>query len=354
MFPVVDRCIHPKLRKHPRRHAFARNALALILTHAAISPLSALVLLSIGVPGLALMSLVFALLGLAAIIPMRRSGWLLPAQLASVGSGYLIITYVLWHSGGNVGTAAGAWLVTIPVLGVTTGGLRLGASWLVVTLSTIAGFALARVAGFTFPVIPVLQSSWLWALVNVLLLLLFATLAMLTQWAKQTVEDRLHSLATSDSLTGLLNRRCFAERLDYSLARVSASGGSCALLLLDLDGFKQVNDRLGHLAGDEVLIETARRLVATVGAAGTAARLGGDEFAVIVDRALHEAAVLALADALIAEVAAPMRTSAGTAQVGLSIGIAFAQGSSTSRSLLAQADAALYRAKKLGRGRHAR
>jgi diguanylate cyclase (GGDEF)-like protein len=150
--------------------------------------------------------------------------------------------------------------------------------------------------------------------------------------------------ATHDALTGLRNRTGLMEDL---ADRLRGGTEGLALLYLDLDGFKAVNDCLGHAAGDALLVEVAARITAGIPAEWRAARLGGDEFVILAcgDRA-HEAA--AVAARLIEAVKAPYAIGVG---VGLSVGIGWASPGMTAEALLAEADAALYRAKAGGKGR---
>jgi diguanylate cyclase len=151
----------------------------------------------------------------------------------------------------------------------------------------------------------------------------------------------LQHQATHDHLTGLTNRTYL-----YGRAAHWISGNTpIALLLIDLDGFKQINDRFGHAAGDEVLVEVAEVLTGVVPEGHTAARLGGDEFAVVLDPAPALAEAAALGDRLVAGIKA-------TGRVGASIGLAYEPaGRATLGSMLSDADAALYRAKAAGKGR---
>ncbi|AWN52909.1 GGDEF domain-containing protein [Methylobacterium sp. 17Sr1-1] len=150
--------------------------------------------------------------------------------------------------------------------------------------------------------------------------------------------------ATHDALTGLRNRTGLMEDL---AARLRRGADGLALLYLDLDGFKAVNDCLGHAAGDALLVEVAGRISAGIPDAWRAARLGGDEFVILAcgDRA-REAAIVAAR--LIEAVKAPYTVGVG---VGLSVGIGWAAPGMTPEALLAEADAALYRAKAAGKGR---
>lgn len=156
--------------------------------------------------------------------------------------------------------------------------------------------------------------------------------------------------AMHDSLTGLPNRAMLTIRLNQTLARVRRHHRMCAVLYVDLDRFKLVNDTLGHSAGDQLLIEAASRIQAAVRETDTVARLGGDEFVVLCEDidGIHEAAEMA--QRLITMFDRSFRLGDDDPQVGVSIGIAFsADGTEEAEVILANADIAMYRAKNSGR-----
>lgn len=150
----------------------------------------------------------------------------------------------------------------------------------------------------------------------------------------------LEQMATHDQLTGLANRRLLLDRLAAALA----GGGPVAVLYVDLDGFKPVNDLLGHGAGDEVLVRTARRIEAVVGERALVARLGGDEFAVVlVDDDADTADGLAATVA--ASVSEPYRVGGGLARIGASVGLARGVAGLVAEEMVAEADRDMYRRK---------
>ncbi len=170
-------------------------------------------------------------------------------------------------------------------------------------------------------------------------------LAARLEQSRARIND-LEAMIEIDPLTELLNRRGFERELKRALAYVKRYGTSAALLFIDFDGFKPVNDRYGHAAGDAVLKTVAAVLSRHVRASDIVARLGGDEFVVllwniIVDLAATKAAVL---ETLIA--AAPVRWGGATLTVGASIGVAPIEAADTAADLLARADAAMYARKR--------
>jgi diguanylate cyclase (GGDEF)-like protein/PAS domain S-box-containing protein len=160
--------------------------------------------------------------------------------------------------------------------------------------------------------------------------------------------------ARLDPLTGVANRLMLREQLEEALLRQLGGGSGCALLLVDLDRFKLVNDTLGHSIGDQLLCEVARRLEACVGSDGGVGRLGGDEFAIVWRGANDEAALGELASKIIAELSRSVTIGAATLHVGATIGIARAPADGDREERLMRcADLALYRGKEQGRGGYA-
>jgi diguanylate cyclase (GGDEF)-like protein len=159
--------------------------------------------------------------------------------------------------------------------------------------------------------------------------------------------EALTHRALHDGLTGLPNRELFEDRLEQALARARRRTVPLAVLFVDLDGFKQVNDVHGHEAGDEVLVEAARRLRALVRTADTVARYGGDEFTILAEDVGDEEAALHLGERVADELARPY---SGGLDVSASVGIAFtANPAATSPDgLIRRADHAMYRSKRPG------
>ncbi|MGE7413300.1 sensor domain-containing protein [Methylobacterium tarhaniae] len=166
---------------------------------------------------------------------------------------------------------------------------------------------------------------------------------------------RIHHLAHHDGLTGLPNRELFRQRLGEALAAGAAAGTGTAVLCLDLDAFKCINDTLGHPVGDKLLRILAQRLLTGMRPGDTLARLGGDEFAVVAPLLGVEAEAEALADRLIEATRQPVELDGQRIEIGLSLGIALSPADADGADeLLRCGDLALYEAKRAGRGRHAR
>ncbi|TVQ29775.1 MAG: diguanylate cyclase [Geminicoccaceae bacterium] len=167
---------------------------------------------------------------------------------------------------------------------------------------------------------------------------------------RKRAEQKLERLAMQDPLTGLANRRCFDDALARALAKAARQERRVALALLDLDGFKPINDRFGHEVGDAVLQETARRLEAAVRTEDLVARLGGDEFAVLLEEMSHTAMTL-WTERLLAALREPMHVDEHHVRIDASIGwTLFPDDAERGRDLMRHADAALYRAKAKAAG----
>jgi diguanylate cyclase (GGDEF)-like protein/PAS domain S-box-containing protein len=171
--------------------------------------------------------------------------------------------------------------------------------------------------------------------------------------SRRQAEGELHHIAYHDSLTDLANRNCFHERLRVAVERSHGDVGfAFAVMYLDLDRFKVVNDSLGHPAGDELLKEVARRLARETRPSDLVARLGGDEFAVLLEDAHEEAAVMALGERLLAVLDQPVRICGTEIRPLASIGITFSgAGGREPEDILRDADLAMYQAKAGGKGR---
>ncbi|MEU5090691.1 EAL domain-containing protein [Streptomyces sp. NPDC021356] len=171
------------------------------------------------------------------------------------------------------------------------------------------------------------------------------------------LQAQLQHNAEHDPLTDLPNRALFTKRVQQALSGRRSTDRGTAVLFIDLDGFKAVNDTIGHQAGDELLVQAARRLQESVRYGDTASRLGGDEFAALIvgdgtrDRTAREGHILELADRLRITLSQPYLIDGNDVRVAASIGVAFAEPGLGAGELLRNADLAMYRAKAAGKGR---
>jgi diguanylate cyclase (GGDEF)-like protein/PAS domain S-box-containing protein len=166
---------------------------------------------------------------------------------------------------------------------------------------------------------------------------------------RKRMEAALTRQAFEDELTGLANRALFRDRLRHALGRRARNNADVAVLLLDLDGFKRVNDSLGHAAGDALLHAIAQRIAGTVRAGETVARLGGDEFAVVIEALAEGDDPMLLAERLLRVIARPVTVADREVVVGVSIGLAVAQPGEDGDAVLRNADTAMYSAKQSGK-----
>jgi diguanylate cyclase (GGDEF)-like protein/PAS domain S-box-containing protein len=170
---------------------------------------------------------------------------------------------------------------------------------------------------------------------------------------RKALEEKLRQLAFHDPLTLLANRNLFRDRVQHALALAQRSTTSVAVMFLDLDNFKNINDSLGHEAGDKLLQAVAQRLVSTTRSSDTVARLGGDEFAVLLEGITSSAEAEHVAGLLIASLDPPFSLNATGVHMGTSIGVALSTPESDAAALLSNADLAMYHAKAAGKNRFA-
>ena len=181
-----------------------------------------------------------------------------------------------------------------------------------------------------------------WALVHGLFVLGLAASSVV---AWRINEDQ----ALRDTLTSLPNRRLLRDRLEHALTRAERSGTTLALVFIDLDHFKQVNDTHGHAAGDELLQGVAASIRGAVRGSDTAARVGGDEFVVLLEN-VDTAGVELVAARLVDSIGAPIALRESAVAVGASVGVALSRLGVTADDLYREADAAMYRSKSAGGG----
>lgn len=170
---------------------------------------------------------------------------------------------------------------------------------------------------------------------------------------RKLAEERIRHMAQHDSLTGLPNRALLHDRLEQALAQARRHDHRVAVLFLDLDRFKAINDTLGHEVGDALLREVARRLRAAVRAADTVGRLGGDEFVVVLHEVADAEAVAHVAEKIVTAFATPMQAGPHELSASTSIGVAlFPEHADEAHALVKCADMAMYLAKRDGRNRY--
>jgi diguanylate cyclase (GGDEF)-like protein len=177
---------------------------------------------------------------------------------------------------------------------------------------------------------------------NLICVVIVLRMFALASEAARVAQDELRHQANTDALTGLPNRASITTKLEIALADERA-----AVMFVDLDGFKEVNDRLGHERGDAVLVEAADRIATSLGRKGTVGRLGGDEFLVVL-RTLSHHELVAMADRILLSLSEPWPEGGA---ISASIGIATATPHETADHLLDRADGAMYDAKNCGRSR---
>ncbi|MES2906557.1 MAG: diguanylate cyclase, partial [Pseudomonadota bacterium] len=204
----------------------------------------------------------------------------------------------------------------------------------------------ARVLTRTFGVFSIATAIFVWIALFIPAIVVWGRMR-----ERAAIEKRMHHLAHHDALTGLPNRTFFNMRLEESLERVKKNKTQLALLCLDLDKFKEVNDTLGHLFGDMLLVQVAKRFEEIVRSKDMVARLGGDEFVIISEDVKGVENTIQLAKRLVDNLAKPYVLDGNTVVAAASIGIALAPDNGmTAGELLKNSDLALYRAKAEARG----
>jgi len=176
----------------------------------------------------------------------------------------------------------------------------------------------------------------------------FVVATIVDETERRRSADELFHRAVHDPLTGLANRVLLIDRLDHALARADRRAQTVAVLYVDLDGFKAVNDTSGHAVGDEVLRIVAERLAGAVRPEDTVARFGGDEFVVLCEDLADPGDALRVADRILADLGRPIQHGSGLARLSASIGVVMADGPGSGAALIEAADEAMYRAKRRG------
>lgn len=308
------------------------------------------------------MAVAFAMIGFWRVMVLlcyrrRRSTAL---TLASITPWYR------WHSGGLVAQAA---TLGIQTFNAFTGGDSAAA---LLALGFVMAFCAGACARLSMvPWVPITTGLLMFVptiygalgsselpinLAGVFLICFVPVFVEATLYLHRLVVDRLLAVqdathrASHDGLTGLANRTFFHHHLDLACHRQTTSAHQFMVFYLDLDGFKTINDQLGHAAGDLVLVEVADRLRLSTGTGDLVSRLGGDEFAILLEAEPHGSAARDLEDRLTRDIAAPIRLPMGVVTVGVSIGVARSSTHATTASeILVAADQAMYTAKARGK-----
>lgn len=275
----------------------------------------------------------------------------LHAQLAA---SWLAIMVAVVLTGGGLHSPVIFTLLVPPVVAFRIAGTRGGLVWTAIVAVSEAALLLAHYWGMGHAVysmsIPVNQMIYLWLFIFSMVVGFSLFNAHNTEALERELDrerDRLHYMATHDPLTGLANRHLFASALEQALYDCGRYRQSIALMFLDLDNFKQLNDRFGHEAGDAVLKAVSERLGAATRETDTVGRLGGDEFAVLIQNVCHETDIVAIADHLHRVVTEVVDWQDNHLSVAASIGISLAPRQAREAGLLCQlADRAMYRAKQ--------
>ena len=169
----------------------------------------------------------------------------------------------------------------------------------------------------------------------------------------QDASEQFHTSSLHDPLTGLPNRRLLLERLEHALLRSGRLGYPVAILFIDLDRFKSVNDNHGHLVGDDLLVAVAERMASLIRPGDTLARLSGDEFVIVCEAISEKLQIHLVASRIVEALASPFKIDHVLVELSASVGIAFsAEDEDDPEQLLREADIAMYQAKRRGGGTH--
>jgi diguanylate cyclase (GGDEF)-like protein len=272
-------------------------------------------------------------------------------SVTHLGMGGVMLGIVLISIGIGEASEIGVIFPMLMVLVITyVLGVRAALCW---TLAAIAGMGIT-IFSTGFPAgsnTDLMTAPGLFASRSLALVATFVFAAVERRVAdRQSVE--LEYLARHDSLTGLMNRRAFGEHLDKALGRCRRYGRRAALLAIDLDGFKPVNDAHGHEIGDEVLQQLAARIAAITRETDAVCRMGGDEFVVLVEDVAEDKHVETQSERLLAALMRPVDVGGSVIEVAASIGAAiFPASGEDAESLMRSADRAMYRAKSAGGAR---
>ena len=305
---------------------------------------------------------VHALLGVAAVSLFLARRRMSPGLKAKAVLALFWLTGLTALLGLGLAGSGMWWLVFGVLLGSLLYSIRVGIVMMLIAVVAMSAVAYAFCTGLLVP--PgnaahylVSPTAWATAIIgaSVMPLLVFqaiaalnaSTLDLLAQAARQ--RERIRELATHDQLTGVPGLMLALDRLEQALRAMNRSGAKVGLLFIDLDGFKQINDTLGHAAGNAVLQSVAKRMSATLRAVDTVARIGGDEFLVLLTGPASEADVSCVARKLLQAINEPMQYGDAVVNARGSIGATFVdQPGLLAEDVIRAADAAMYEAKRAG------
>ena len=273
-----------------------------------------------------------------------------------VATSCAVLLFGLYVTGGPSGSQTGSLLVLIPVMAFFLLGSAAGWAWTIFALAVYGFFTGLSLKGYQFPT-HLAENGNIVASIFIFYTVMITASFVYTyeQFYRNQLKARLREqkkfeyMAMHDPLTNLANRKLFNETFDAALARANREKYSTALLMIDLDHFKPVNDLHGHQIGDAILVHVAQSLQSAIRSSDLAARLGGDEFAIILEHVTHSDIAL-VADKLLAAINKNLQFDInGSVEVSCSIGVAISNPSSEikdqSALLYGQADKALYKAK---------
>ena len=359
----LDQLLPPSLLREPGEVLSRARMLVVLLC--AVPCLSLLVLgihlLGPGVPDALGLGCCAAGVASGALIPLfRRTGSIHWVGNLLVGFLSAIAMVAAATAGGTVLLPTLA-AVLLPTVATILCGARSGLSWVIATAVSIGAIGAAHEAGLTFPrSVPIAVQEYQRTLGPLVQLGMVSFLILVHEWNRRRSAEELERAAFHDGLTGLRNRRSFVERLDHAVDTARSGGHAVALLFVDLDGFKILNDRHGHAAGDFVLEEVSRRIADSVrysdeilggaiaASADDVSRIGGDEFTILLPRVDDGAGADVVARRILDGVNDAIAWNDTWLEVRCSIGIAmFPAHADDAATLLQRADAAMYAEKRM-------
>jgi diguanylate cyclase (GGDEF)-like protein len=343
-----------------RRHALAALSYALVLPLLATGYLLDYIQAA---PALAIGAAMVA--SNAALYAAFRSGLNLRLNDPSLTKFQVYLGITLLMAGLYYTDAARGIVLGLCYLVFLFGVFRLGMREMItLALYALAGYALVinLLLNFRPESVPSVAQEWFQWLLLAVSLPCFALVAGHIRGLRDRLRARnaelqraiaaVHAMATRDNVTGLYNRSFFADSVEHALAQAERHARGVALLFMDVDRFKQINDTLGHAAGDRSLRAIGERISACVRDSDIVARLGGDEFVALIENLGTPAGLHQLAEKIIAAVAQPLQLESGELVLSVSIGVAvWPKDGRDAPTLMRNADTALYRAKNQGRNR---